>query len=367
MYDHITIGDKGSDRAIENKLKIVKIITAINEIMHESHGGHVRDELLSGQRKFPFEQEHLEIGYRIFKEIIKNDLEKKAVSVNILRLARDPAIALINVVERVAGVDIMNKDEEDATEAINNQLYDALEGPTRDQFDQNTVRLVALHKALHLKDNELFDQIESKKLSEDQMNEFLFNSNRNPSGLKVVEVQQFPEREPNVKNTEKYFKKLERSLTKAKMMPSQTTENTDDHDDESDMDDSSEDERFFRKWNKDDGCTNSILSSKSEKDNLMVDVNFGGIKGNFTRINLLDLVDNIEDMSVFAENMTITKNQFINCLREVTRQKIYGVRQAKRIFEQRIKKLQIAQSYEVQNQKVYAINTAQEVFLEKAQ
>lgn len=144
------------------------------------------------------------------------------------------------------------------------------------------------------------------------------------------------------------------------MMPSQAEkETTQDDDPDSHLSDSSEDDRFFRKWNQDDGCTNSILSSKSEKENLMVDVHLGSsLKGQFTRLNLLDLVDNIEDIAVFAENMNITKNKFINCLREVTRQKIYDIRQAKRIFEQRIRKLQVAQSYEVQNQKVYAINTA---------
>ena len=45
----------------------------------------------------------------------------------------------------------------------------------------------------------------------------------------------------------------------------------------------------------------------------------------------LQLVENIDNLAVKAEHMPLTKIQFIDCLREVTRQKILQVKQAKDI------------------------------------
>lgn len=92
--------------------------------------------------------------------------------------------------------------------------------------------------------------------------------------------------------------------------------------------------------------TNSILSSHSEKE--AMEHNAGGFgKGYSNRLNLIDLVDNIDDMSEQAINMPITKKQFLGTLREVTRDKVLAIKQAKTLFDRRIKKMILAQSYEL--------------------
>jgi len=60
------------------------------------------------------------MAYKIFKEVVKVDLENGTVKVNILKLARDPPLALINIVERVSGADYFQKDEEEQSKDINN-------------------------------------------------------------------------------------------------------------------------------------------------------------------------------------------------------------------------------------------------------
>ena len=64
----------------------------------------------------------------------------------------------------------------------------------------------------------------------------------------------------------------------------------------------------------------------------------GGKTGS-AKMDILEVVANIDEISKQAENMKITRNDFINCLREVTRQKMIDIKDAKGIFETRIKKM----------------------------
>jgi hypothetical protein len=45
--------------------------------------------------------------------------------------------------------------------------------------------------------------------------------------------------------------------------------------------------------------------------------------------------------------MVVTKNEFLNALREVTKEKILAVRDAKKLFGKRVVKLMKAQRYEL--------------------
>lgn len=88
----------------------------------------------------------------------------------------------------------------------------------------------------------------------------------------------------------------------------------------------------------------SVLSRDSEK---AAGYHVAGYKGN--RMDLIDLVDNIDEVSEIVDTLPITKNDFFNCLREITREKVKGVKQAKDIFDKRIRKMMRAQEYELQN------------------
>ena len=61
----------------------------------------------------------------------------------------------------------------------------------------------------------------------------------------------------------------------------------------------------------------------------------------------LQLVENIDNLAVKAEHMPLTKIQFIDCLREVTRQKILQVKQAKELFAKKIDLVVDAKNYEL--------------------
>ncbi len=65
--------------------------------------------------------------------------------------------------------------------------------------------------------------------------------------------------------------------------------------------------------------------------------------------------------------MKITKNDFMDCLREVTKSKILAIKEAKEIFEARVQKLVRAQEYELRTQEPISIRTAQDVFLQHAE
>lgn len=55
--------------------------------------------------------------------------------------------------------------------------------------------------------------------------------------------------------------------------------------------------------------------------------------------NLYDLIENIDDLSEAAKNIKLTKNEFMDCLRNITKEKILSIKEAKSIFTKRIRKL----------------------------
>jgi predicted nucleic-acid-binding protein len=65
--------------------------------------------------------------------------------------------------------------------------------------------------------------------------------------------------------------------------------------------------------------------------------------------SIMEIVDNIDSMAEKAKHLKITKNDFIDCLRQVTQIKIMSIKESKDIFEKRIQKLIKAQEYELTN------------------
>lgn len=303
MYEQIEIGDTGSPHAIKNKLRICKIMMAINDVSRESHFGVIREEMMQGTDK-GYDEEHLDLAYKLFKEIIKIDLETGVVKVNILKLARDPDSALKNVVERVATVDMMTMDDKEASKEINDQVFDVIEGSAREEVDGQTLKLVALHKAMHYKDDELYAQITRNKYAEEQLTEFIYEGKQGMEGDPVKRVEAFPERVENKPNKDPYFEKTKQAIEA--IHEKETEEDISEAWSMNSRAESYVDEFDRNKWDKRDGLTNSIMSNASEKDGEFQMAGSG--LGNARRFNLIDLVDNIEDISSAAENMKITRN-----------------------------------------------------------
>jgi GMP synthase PP-ATPase subunit len=77
----------------------------------------------------------------------------------------------------------------------------------------------------------------------------------------------------------------------------------------------------------------------------------------------MDLIDNIDEVSEkTVKSLNLTKSDFIDCLREVTRDKIFSIKESKTIFEKRVKKLIKAQDYEIKCQEAFALLAAQKIF-----
>lgn len=46
------------------------------------------------------------MGYLIYRELIKRDVENNVVPVEIMRMAKDPTLAFVNIIEKVVESDI---------------------------------------------------------------------------------------------------------------------------------------------------------------------------------------------------------------------------------------------------------------------
>ena len=88
-----------------------------------------------------------------------------------------------------------------------------------------------------------------------------------------------------------------------------------------------------KKWHFQDGMTSAIHSSESMQP-VPEDWETGP-----KRLTLIDIVENIDDLSERAQNMQVSRNEYLDTLREVTAAKIKGIKEAKQMFDKRIKKM----------------------------
>jgi hypothetical protein len=58
----------------------------------------------------------------------------------------------------------------------------------------------------------------------------------------------------------------------------------------------------------------------------------------------------------------LNKNDYLDCLRCVTKDKILSIKEAERLFKVKVNQLIKAKDYEVENQAHYAISAAKKVF-----
>jgi len=79
------------------------------------------------------------------------------------------------------------------------------------------------------------------------------------------------------------------------------------------------------------------------------------------------LLDTVDDLSVRALNLKLTKKRYIDCLRDVTAKKVLALKKAKDLFEAAIDRLAAAQEYELKSKQAQAERTARQVYLQKGQ
>ena len=60
-----------------------------------------------------------------------------------------------------------------------------------------------------------------------------------------------------------------------------------------------------------------------------------------------EIVDNINDVGEKADQIILTKNDYINSLHEVSKQKLKSIQEAHQIFSKRVDKLIKTQEYEL--------------------
>ena len=61
----------------------------------------------------------------------------------------------------------------------------------------------------------------------------------------------------------------------------------------------------------------------------------------------MEMIENLDSAYEKVKEVKLTKIDFIDCLRKVTQQKTFAVKEAKEVFEKRITKLIRAQEYEL--------------------
>lgn len=195
--------------------------------------------------------------------------------------------------------------------------------------DRETVRQVALYKALMDKDDLMQDKLRRNMLGQEECFHYL---------EKDLDLNNIGEITP-------VHKPQPRKSRELKLIP---------------MYEESISEITFEDGGKDKKWKSSIPSFKAKEEDFEDEK-----PPEQKRMNLADIVENIDDLSLRAQQMKITRNEYLDCLRHITKTKMMQIQEAKNIFEKRVNKLIKAQEYELQNNEKNGIMTAHKVFIQK--
>lgn len=217
-----------------------------------------------------------------------------------------------NVCEREDGFGLPDADSERGREEAARSLI-----MTEDDvvIDKEAIRQLALFKAMRANDQASQEAIRKGFWTEAELHEFLHQD------LHLEALEDFGKRR----------------LDGKKKKPDYESASSSDQDDLS---------THSRNWNFADGMTKSVFSHDSEKQGIQAMKDAEGDFGPGQRkqqLHLHDIIENIDELSDRASNMVISKNEFLNALREVTKEKILAVRDAKKLFGKRVTKLMKAQ------------------------
>lgn len=83
----------------ETMKRMTAIFRAVRDVSHETRPGALAEKVLAGHIT-DYVEEDLKIAQQIYKQMVMNDIETGFVSLEILKLSRDPITALDNLNEK---------------------------------------------------------------------------------------------------------------------------------------------------------------------------------------------------------------------------------------------------------------------------
>ena len=174
----------------------------------------------------------LHIAFVIFRDLVEHDLTHKLVTVDILRLARDPPSALINIVERMQALDLRQMSSGDEANNLQEQVRKLMEESGKDPIDKETTKQIAIHLAVERGDKVMEERAKNNRALEAELIRYI-------GGTEAAELTDFPIRPKDAHQNDK-LRRLEYY--------------------ESDEEDAADSDK---QWNFQDGMTSAIHSSAS--------------------------------------------------------------------------------------------------------
>ena len=283
--------------------QILQILLALQDIGREAEPelNMLEQNLKKGLIK-DYEMHELQLARGIYRDLIAHDLGHKLVSKDILALARDPPSALVNVVERMQALDLTPVGDGNEVTDLQEQVTELIEGSGKDPIDKATMKQIAIHLAVRRGDAEMEDRVKTNRALESELISYI-------GGTTAGELTHFPTRLKDAHQNDK-LRRLEYYESE-----------------EEEVDDGE------KKWHFQDGMTSAIHSSASKE------IGPDELETAPKKLSLIDIVENIDDVSERAQKMQVTRNEYLDTLREVTVAKIAGIKEAKQMFDKRIKKM----------------------------
>lgn len=151
--DDFAVGPDGADgdENVTVREKVTRLFRAVKDISHETEFGTLSDRLQLGLIT-DYKKADLDAGYKIYKDLIKFDIQNKAVTLDLLRISRDPESALKNVVEKVDPLDteqFRKRRGIDSNAEVAEKAKNEVEGPDLlERIDGETLKQIAMYKSL---------------------------------------------------------------------------------------------------------------------------------------------------------------------------------------------------------------------------
>jgi hypothetical protein len=162
--------------------QIEEIMDALRDVSREVVPGNLRiandNGLLKGKdNKERYKKENLEVAYQIFQDLVEHDLDQKLISVDILKIAKDPNSALENVVERMQALDLeqMNDPTKHKVE-LHDQVRKLMEESGKDPIDKETMKQIAISIAMKENNAKIMSKLQNNQMLESDIMTFIGGS-----------------------------------------------------------------------------------------------------------------------------------------------------------------------------------------------
>ena len=85
------------------------------------------------------------------------------------------------------------------------------------------------------------------------------------------------------------------------------------------------------------------------------------------KLDVYHILENLDELNYKAANLKLTRNEYLDALRVLTKSKVEAVTEAKKIFEKRILELNKAHHFDIVNQQEIGEQAGFEVFKRQAE